>query len=166
MITSIIAALTQKGVIGVAGILPWNIKEEMAYFKRKTIGYPIIMGRKTFESIGVPLPKRTNLVITRNPKYKEYSKGNLIIVNSLQEAVDWCEGEVEECFIIGGAQIYKDALDNDIVDKMYLNFIKYPYPGDTLFPEFNQDDWVVENVKESYDEFIPTIWTRKPRIYQ
>lgn len=163
IITSLIVAMTEEGVIGRNGVMPWRIPEEMAYFRRKTMGYPVIMGRKTYESIGRLLPGRMNIVITRNPKYKKKSKPQtgLLIVNSLAEAIDWCDGEYVECFIIGGGQIYKEALDLDVVDRMYVSALKYPYKGDTYFPDFDVELWNREIVKETYDEFQPLIFVRK-----
>lgn len=168
MIVSLIVAMTEYGVIGHNNVMPWNIPDEMAYFKMKTIGHPVIMGRKTFESIGRPLPQRINLVITKNPKYKKIGsqpEAGLIVVNSLAEAIDWCNGECNECFIIGGANVYKQALDDDLVDRMYINFIKHPYEGNVLFPELIQDMWNIEYPKQEYDEFLPTIWARKKIPY-
>lgn len=166
--TSIIVAMTTEGVIGKDNVMPWRISEEMAYFRRKTVGYPVIMGRKTHESIGRILPKRQNLVITRNPKAKDHSKPTqgLIFVNGLADAINWCDGVSNECFIIGGSEIYKQALDNDIVDKMYINVIAYPYQGNVYFPVFDKNDWFVEFPKEQYTEFKPMVLTKKKIIYK
>lgn len=168
MITSLIVAMTEYGVIGLDNVMPWNIPDEMAYFKRRTIGKPVIMGRKTFESIGKPLSQRTNIVITKNPKYKingSQPEAGLIVVNSLVEALDWCNGECTECCIIGGSEIYQQALDEDLVDRMYINFIKYPYDGNVFFPDFDKELFDVDYPKEDYEEFFPTIWVRKPISY-
>lgn len=166
IITSLIVAMTEDGVIGRDGVMPWNIPEEMAYFKRKTMNHPVIMGRKTFESIGRLLPGRMNIVITRNPKYKRKSKPNtgLLICSSLAEAIDWCDGEYSECFIIGGSQIYEEALNLDVVDRMYISALKYPYRGNIYFPEFDPEMWNREIVNEKYDEFQPLIFYRKTPI--
>ena len=164
MITvSISAAMTEEGVIGKGNVMPWKIPEEMTYFRRKTTGYPVIMGRKTHESIGRILPGRQNIVISRNPKMKklEQPTNGLIVVDSLAAAVDWCDGQKPECFIIGGAQIYKQALDDDIVDRMYLNAIKFPYKGDVFFPEFDSNMWAIDFPPEEYAEFKPMILYRK-----
>jgi dihydrofolate reductase len=165
MIISMIAAMTESGVIGNNGVLPWSIPDEMLYFKRKTIGHPVIMGANTFLSLKKPLVQRKNIVITKK-RMKELQKiGGITVVDSIAAAVDCCDGETAECFIIGGSTVYKQALDLDIVDRMYLNFIDGDYPGDAKFPEFDQQDWTTEKVKEEYDEFIPTIWYRKKTIY-
>jgi len=164
MITvSIIAAMTTDGVIGNRNVMPWKIPEEMAYFRRKTTGYPVIMGRKTHESIGRILPGRQNIVISRNPKYKqkESPTNGLIIVSSLSDAIDWCDGQTTECFIIGGSQIYNQAINDDIVDRMYLNVIKYPYQGDVYFPVFDKEMWMIDFPPEEYAEFKPMILYRK-----
>lgn len=134
MIPSLISAMSINGVIGNDGTLPWHFPSDLKYFKEKTLGKPVIMGRKTFEAEGMPkpLPKRRNIIVTRNQNYNTPYK--VEVVHSLDQAINLCNEE--EIFIIGGAQLYKEAID--IVDKLYITFINEEYEGDTFFPSF---DW-------------------------
>lgn len=140
---SIIAAVAQNGVIGDKNALLWHISEDMRFFKRTTSGHPVIMGRKTYESLGRPLPNRTNVVISRTQREIE----GCTVVSSLEEAVALFPPE-EEVFIIGGAQIYALALA--IADRMYLTRVYHDYQGDTSFPEWDSDEWQLSN-KESFE---------------
>lgn len=141
---SIIAAVAQNGVIGDKNSLLWHISEDMRFFKRTTSGHPVIMGRKTYESLGRPLPNRTNVVISRTPRTIE----GCSVVGSLEEAVAMFPKE-EEVFIIGGAQIYALALG--IADKMYLTRVGHDYEGDTSFPEWKEQEWQLIS-QESYEQ--------------
>lgn len=130
---SIVAAVAKNRVIGASNKLPWYIPEELKRFKALTMGHPIIMGRKTYQSIGKSLPGRLNIVITRDPKFK--AEGCLI-VNSLKEAVNQAkEKENQEVFIIGGGQIYKQALP--LVDRLYLTIVEGNFSGDIFFPDYS-----------------------------
>ena len=131
---SIIVAIAENGIIGDKNALLWSIKEDMRRFRTTTTGHPVIMGRKTFESIGRPLPKRTNVVITRGDNTFEGCK----VAHSLEEAVAMFPKE-EEVFIIGGAQIYAQALS--IADRLYLTIVHRDYEGDTAFPKFDMAEW-------------------------
>ena len=131
---SIIVAIAENGIIGDKNALLWNIKEDMRRFRTTTTGHPVIMGRKTFESIGRPLPKRTNVVITRGDNTFEGCE----VAHSLEEAVAMFPKE-EEVFIIGGAQIYAQALS--IADRLYLTIVHRDYEGDTAFPKFDMAEW-------------------------
>ena len=131
---SIIVAIAENGVIGDKNTLLWNIKEDMRRFRTTTTGHPVVMGRKTFESIGRPLPKRTNVVITRGDNEFE----GCHVAHSLEEAVAMFPAD-EEVFIIGGAQIYKQALP--LADKLYLTIVHRAYDGDTSFPEIDYSEW-------------------------
>ena len=131
---SIIVAIAENGVIGDKNALLWNIKEDMRRFRTTTTGHPVVMGRKTFESIGRPLPKRTNVVITRGDTTFEGCK----VAHSLEEAIAMFPAE-EEVFIIGGAQIYTQAMA--LADKLYLTIVHRNYEGDTSFPEINYSEW-------------------------
>lgn len=131
---SLIVAIAENGVIGDKNALLWNIKEDMRRFRTTTTGHPVVMGRKTFESIGRPLPKRTNVVITRSDVKFEGCE----MAHSLEEAIAKFPAE-EEIFIIGGAQIYKQALP--LVDKLYLTIVHRNYEGDTSFPEIDYSEW-------------------------
>ncbi|MBO5821177.1 MAG: dihydrofolate reductase, partial [Alistipes sp.] len=125
---SIIVAIAQNGTIGDKNSLLWHIKEDMRFFRTTTSGHPVIMGRKTFESLGSkPLPKRKNIVITRFDVEFE----GAFTAHSLEEAISMAEGD-EEIFIMGGAQIYAQSLD--IADRMYITRVERDYEGDTSFP--------------------------------
>lgn len=129
---SIIAAIGEGRELGKNNKLLWHFPEDMKYFKEKTQGHVVIMGRKTYESIGRLLPQRTNIIISRNPDLK--IEGT-IIAHSLEEALDIAKKkEKEEIFIIGGAQIYREALP--IVDKLYLTLVRGNYEADVFFPEY------------------------------
>ena len=146
MNVSIIAAVSKNFVIGYKGIIPWHIPEDLKRFKKITSGHHIIMGRKTYEAIGHPLPDRTNVVITRNKKYKAQG---CVIVNSFKEAIVFAKNNKEmEAFIIGGEQIYKLALP--IADKIYLTRVHHNFKGDSFFPKINTDNW-----KEIYRQNHP-----------
>ena len=131
---SIIVAIAENGVIGDKNALLWNIKEDMRRFRTTTTGHPVVMGRKTYESIGRPLPKRTNVVVTRGDSEFEGCE----VAHSLEEAIAMFPAE-EEVFIIGGAQIYAQALS--LADKIYLTIVHKEYEGDTSFPKFDMSEW-------------------------
>lgn len=159
MIISIIAAVAYNGVIGNNGKIPWNLPEEMAFFKRKTVGHPVIMGRKTFESLKKPLKDRYNVVITTNKNLlASASASNVKYVSNFTDAIDCVSSN--EIFIIGGSQIYKHALDNDLVDKMYINVINDEYEGDAYFPTFDVAQWARQEIKETFFDFTPHVYIR------
>lgn len=133
MIT-IIVAVAENGVIGDKNALLWHIREDMVRFRTITSGHPVIMGRKTYESIGRPLPKRTNVVITRSDLQIEGCR----VVHSLDEAFEMFEPS-EEVFVIGGAQIYEQALSK--ADRILLTIVHRPYEGDTSFPTIDPSVW-------------------------
>lgn len=137
---SIIVAIAQNGTIGDKNSLLWHIKEDMRFFRTTTSGHPVIMGRKTFESLGSkPLPKRTNIVITRADREFE----GALTAHSLEEAIRMA-GEDEEIFVMGGAQIYREALS--VVDRMYITVVERDYEGDTSFPEIDYSQWKLVDV--------------------
>lgn len=131
---SIIVAVAKNGVIGDKNSLLWHISEDMRFFRETTSGHPVIMGRKTYDSLGRPLPKRTNVVISRTTKHIE----GCTVVGSLEEAIALFPKE-EEVFIIGGAQIY--ALAMEVADRLYLTRVGHDYQGDTSFPEWDESKW-------------------------
>ena len=131
---SIIVAIAENGVIGDKNALLWNIKEDMRRFRTTTTGHPVIMGRKTYESIGRPLPKRTNVVITRGDAEFE----GCLVAHSLEEAVAMFPTD-EEIFIIGGAQIYAQAMA--MADRLYLTVVHRNYEGDTSLPAIDYTEW-------------------------
>lgn len=141
MMLSLICALSENGVIGRNNALPWHLSEDLKYFKRATMGKCIIMGRKTFESIGRPLPGRTNIIVTRN---RDYEVENARVVDSLAEAIELAENIAfidgsDEAFVIGGAELYKLAMP--VVDRMHLTLVHAEVDGDTWFPEFDAEEW-------------------------
>ena len=131
---SIIVALAQNRVIGDKNSLLWHITEDMKFFRRTTSGHPVIMGRKTYDSLGRPLPNRTNVVISRTTTHIE----GCTVVGSLEEALKLFP-EDEEVFVIGGAQIYSLAMD--VADRLYLTRVHHSYEGDTSFPEWDETLW-------------------------
>ena len=139
---SIIVAQAQNRVIGINNNLPWHLPEDLRYFKQVTMGKPIIMGRKTFDSIGRPLPGRTNIVITRDGSYQPEG---VKVVNSLEAARELAESictidGCDEAMVIGGAQIYEQALS--LADRLYLTQVHADVNGDAWFPEFHPGDWM------------------------
>lgn len=132
---SIIVAVAENGVIGGGNSLLWHISEDLQRFKRITTGHPVVMGRKTFESLGRPLPNRRNVVITRSTEYKPEG---VEVVHSLEEALTLFTPD-EEVFITGGGEIYRQALP--VTDKLYITIVHRPYEGDTTFPEIDPTQW-------------------------
>jgi len=128
---SMIAAMSKNRVIGSDNKLPWHIPEDFKHFKKNTLKKPVIMGRKTYESIGRLLPNRANIIITRKLDY--YING-AIVVNSIEKALEYCES-MDEAMIIGGGEIYKEALP--LATKIYLTVIDDEFDGDTFFPELD-----------------------------
>lgn len=157
---SIICAIGKNRAIGRDNKLLWDIPHDLEHFKEITSGYPVIMGRKTFESIGRPLPGRTNIIITRD---KTYQQDNCLVANSLEEAiekastfakasVDRQEIDSEEIFVIGGGSIYAQAID--LADKLYLTIVDdIVEDADTFFPEYEQFDKVVKEEHFETDKF-------------
>ncbi len=131
---SLIAAVAENGVIGDRNRLLWHISEDLRRFKALTTGHPVVMGRKTYESLGRPLPNRTNVIITRQP----LAVAGCTVVHSLEEASALFPA-AEELFIIGGAQIYAEALP--LADRFYLTRVGHAYEGDTRFPDWSVDEW-------------------------
>lgn len=134
-ISIIVAVAGKKRVIGKKGSLPWYIPEELKRFKSITMGHPIIMGRKTHESIGKALPGRTNIVITHEPNYQA---GGCMVVHSLDEAIKLAQNQSggDEVFIIGGGQIYQEAIG--MANKLYLTYIDKEIEGDVFFPDYSE----------------------------
>ena len=124
---SLIVAVSKNGVIGKNGKLPWHLPSELANFKHLTMGHPVIMGRKTFESIGKPLPGRRNIIVTRD---KGYQAENCIVAHSLEEALATAQA-ADEIFIIGGQSLFEEALSK--ADKIYLTKVDAQVDGDTFF---------------------------------
>jgi dihydrofolate reductase len=140
---SIIVAMSSNRVIGVNNTLPWHLSEDLKHFKSLTTGHTIIMGRKTYESIGRPLPNRRNIVISRN---MEASYEGAEVVHSIENAFSISRND-NEVFVIGGSNIYEQALS--LVDQLYITEIKKSFSGDAYFPEINKQIWV-ESSREDH----------------
>lgn len=134
-IISLIAAIADNGVIGAGNALPWHLPADLKRFRELTRGHHVIMGRKTCESIGRPLPERTNVVVSANTRY---NAAGFIVVRSFAAALDATRRE-EEVFVIGGASLYAQALPR--ADRFYLTLVHADVTGDTRFPDFNRGDW-------------------------
>ena len=136
----IIAAIAKNNVIGrLNGEMPWHVKEEFQHFKETTLGSAIIMGRKTFETLGKPLKGRENIIVTRNKNF-EVEFEDVKIFHSLEESIRYCEFKnYENVFIIGGGNIYKQAIP--VVDEMILSFMKFEAEGEVKFPEIQNHIW-------------------------
>lgn len=144
---SIIVAMAANGVIGNDNELPWHLPADLKHFKQTTMGKPILMGRKTWESIGRPLPGRTNIVITRD---SAYSATGCIVVNSIEAALA-AAGEQDEVMVIGGAELYRQVLP--CADTIYLTRIHASFDGDTRFPEISDTEWQqLERIDHEADE--------------
>ena len=147
MKVSIIVAMDKKGVIGLKGDLPWRLSADLQHFKAITMGKPLIMGRKTHESIGRPLPGRENIVLTHT---NDFEAEGCTVVHSLEEAFR-VAGDVDEVMIMGGSGIYDQSLAR--AGRLYLTEVHADVSGDVYFPEFDKDDWVeVEREEHSADE--------------
>jgi dihydrofolate reductase len=131
----IIAAVASNGVIGAGGKLPWHLGADLRFFREQTMGHPVIMGRRTWESIGKPLPGRRNIVITRNPAYRPQG---VDVADSLATALARCAGE-NAVFVIGGGDLYGAALA--LADRLLLTEIHSDFDGDVRFPEFDRAQW-------------------------
>lgn len=147
----IISAVARNGVIGKSdGDMPWHVKEEFQHFKSTTLGFPIIMGRKTFETLGKPLRGRLNIVLTQKQGIN-YPFEDVKIFNSLREAYSFCEKEQsEKAFVIGGGEIYSQAMKS--ADEMIISRMKFEAEGDVYFPEINEENWKVEK-REDREKF-------------
>lgn len=152
---SIIAAIGDNRELGKNYQLLWHIPEDMKRFKALTSGHTVIMGRKTFESIGKPLPNRTNIIITSN---KEFSAPGCIITHSLDEAIK-LSNDIET-FIIGGASIYSQAIDR--ADKLYLTKVKGTFDADIYFPDYSRFSKVVSSVQKHDDTYTYTFLELSP----
>ena len=135
MLVSLIVAMGKNRVIGANGAIPWRLPNELQLFKRVTMGHHIIMGRKTWESIGRLLPGRTTVIVTRQ---KDYAVAGATVTHSLETALDACRDD-SEVFVIGGGELYRAALP--MADRIYLTTVDAEPAGDTRMPTFDEDDW-------------------------
>lgn len=135
MMRSLVVAVARNGVIGRDNQLPWKLPDDLAYFRKVTMGHPVVMGRRTYESIGRPLAGRRNIVVTRN---RDFQAPGCDVVPSLQAA--WqAAGDAGEVSIIGGTSIFAETLP--IADRIHLTEVDADVPGDTFFPEFDRAQW-------------------------
>ncbi len=139
----LIAALAANRVIGRNNAIPWQIPEEMAHFKATTMGHPLIMGRKTYASIDGPLPGRRNIIVTANPSFRAHP--DCTVASSLGQAISLCEG-AQKVFVIGGAQLYQAALP--LADTLILTLIGQDFAGDTFFPDFSAQPFLLVDSRE------------------
>lgn len=147
MVISIIVAIGNNWVIGCKNALPWNLPADMGHFRKLTLGKPVIMGQKTFESIGKALAGRTNIVLTLD---KDFQATDCLVAHSIEEALRLAENK-EEVMIIGGVSIYKQFLP--LASRLYLTLIEGDFEGDAFFPEFHYSDWnEIERVKNDPDK--------------
>ena len=134
---SLIVAMANNRVIGLNNQMPWHLSADLKKFKKITLGSSVLMGRKTYESIGRPLPGRTNIIISRNPDYRQ---DGCVVVNTIESALKKGCASAEEIFVIGGSDLYKAMLP--IADTIYLTLINKTFDGDTFFPDIDMQDWI------------------------
>ena len=143
----VIAAIARTGVIGKTnGEMPWQVREEFQHFKQTTLGSAVIMGRKTFETLGKPLKGRENIIVTRNKDFKPEFEETTICY-SLEESINFCKSKkYEKVFIIGGGEIYKQAML--IADELILSFMKFEAEGEVRFPEIRSETWQLVSTED------------------
>lgn len=156
MIISIIVAMGKNRVIGANNALPWKLPADMERFRRLTMGKPIIMGQKTFESMGKALPGRTNIVLTLD---KNFQAADCLIAHSIEEALQIAEEKnAKEIMIIGGASVYKQFFP--LADRLYLTMIEENFEGDVFFPEIDYNEWEeIERIENKPDKNNPYRYT-------
>ena len=156
---AIIVAISRNNVIGNDGVMPWHSKEDFKHFKETTMGFPLIMGRKTFYSLGgKPLKGRLNIILTKQNDFSIDAEG-VKVLSSPEEAYDYCEREnYEKCFVIGGGEIYKSEINK--MDELIISEMKVEVEGDTYFPEIDKSIWKVDDVEERND-FTLKIYRKK-----
>lgn len=149
---AIIAAVSENNVIGNKNKIPWHLPADLKYFKKTTLGHPVIMGQNTYESIGKPLPKRVNIVLSDN---KNYKADGCFVFNSIPEAIKYLKNKrYKKAFVIGGASIYKQFISS--ADTIYLTRVLHRFKGDTYFPHIDADKWkVIKDKKYPKDDNNP-----------
>jgi dihydrofolate reductase len=152
----LVAAVADNGVIGHAGEIPWRIPEDMRHFREVTTGHPVLMGRVTYESIGRPLPGRTNIVVTRD---RAWSADGVRVVRTVQEGLDLAREVGGDVMVIGGAQIYEATMG--AADVQVLTEVHQSPDGDTFYPPFDRSDWA-ETRRESCDGY-DWVWLERRR---
>ncbi|WP_400241843.1 dihydrofolate reductase [Niallia sp. JL1B1071] len=145
---SLIVAMDRNNVIGVNNQLPWHLPEDLKYFKKVTTGHPIVMGRKTRDSIGRNLPNRENVIITRNP---DYICEGCTIIHSIDEFYKWSFAHrEEEIFVIGGAELFAETISK--TDRLYITRIDHEFDGDTFFPALNWQEWELVSEQKGIED--------------
>jgi dihydrofolate reductase len=142
---SYIVAMDIQQAIGLGNQLPWRLPADLAYFKKTTMNHTVLMGRKTYESIGKPLPNRTNVILTQN---REYEAEGCVIVHSIAEALDLAK--TEEVFIIGGAEVFQLFLP--FAERLYITLIEHEFEADTFFPEFDIEEWELQSSEDGIND--------------
>ena len=163
MIISHIVAMAENRVIGRAGGMPWHIPEDFKFFKATTMGHALIMGRKTWDSIGRVLPGRLTIIVTRNTDF--IAPENVIVKPSIESAIEYCELHKsqwgDECFIVGGGDIYKQSMN--LTNRIYLTMVHNHVEGDTYYPEVPQSEFLKIKSDPHLDAAVPytfTTWER------
>lgn len=163
MVLSLLVAADENNVIGKDNQLPWHLPNDLKYFKNLTWAMPILMGRKTFDSIGKPLPGRKSIVITRN---KDWQHESVEVVHSIEDAIDVAkQNDVKEIFVIGGAEIFKTSFE--AANRIYLTRIHHQFEGDVYFPELDSSQWELVKAKrcepDEKNAYAHTfqVWERK-----
>jgi len=161
MLVTIVVAMTESGLMGRAGKLPWRLPEDLKHFKQTTLGHACVMGRKTFDENGKALPGRRNLVVTRNPNPPAVP--GIEWFRSLDAAFDAARaGGETDCMLCGGSHIFREALERDLVDRMIISWVHLtPEPtGDTYFPAWDRSGWS-ETGREQYANFTVMTYDRQ-----
>ena len=155
---SLIVAMAKNRVIGADNTIPWHLPNELKLFKSLTMGNPIVMGRKTYESIGRLLPGRTTVIVTRQ---KDYAIEGAIVAHSISEAIAACKG-ADEIFVIGGADLFRETLP--LADRLYLTTVDAEPEGDTFMPDFDAGEWH-ETSAQAFDKDEKHAYAYQLRVY-
>ena len=159
MAVSIVAAVARNGVIGADGGLPWHLPDDLRLFKETTLGHVLVMGRRTYESIGRPLPGRTTVVVTRQEGWSP-GAGEVVVAHGVEEALGRARAVDDEVFVVGGGELYAAALP--YADRLILTFVEQEPEGDTTFPEVDWDAWR-ETAREPGDGWVRVTYARDGR---
>lgn len=151
-----VAAVARNGVIGLAGDIPWSIPEDLKHFRATTRGHTVLMGRSTYESIGHPLPYRTNVVITRQP---DWSADGVLVAHSVEEGLELARDLAGDVMVIGGGEIYRAAMPH--ATHQVLTEVDLEPEGDTHYPDFERAAWVEER-REDHEGYAFVWWARRP----
>lgn len=143
----LVAAVADNGVIGAGGGIPWHLPEDLAHFRRVTTGHPVVMGRLTFDSLGRPLPRRTNIVVTRSPGW---TADGVLVARDVEQALAMAAEIDDEVMVIGGAQVYRATIGR--ADVQILTEVHQAPEGDTRYPDFDRSAWV-ETRREAHDGY-------------